>query len=145
MLIWNISATCVFQNNVTRNVVRNILCQQCQISKIMEKFWMTVYMPNTRICIVFISHGCHLVGMSTDTATSVHVPKLSMYCMKFPWMASRWGSGMQWVHRTVEPVDFEETSFKHYTEMILIQFFIELTREEKLTFASFRTVPWPPQ
>jgi hypothetical protein len=44
---------------------------------------------NTRICIVFISHGCHLVGMSTDTATGVHDPKLSMYCMKFPCIASR--------------------------------------------------------
>jgi len=43
----------------------------------------------TRICIVLISHGCQLVGMSTYTTTGVHAPKISMYCMKFPCMASR--------------------------------------------------------
>ena len=70
---------------------------------------------NPKICTVLISHGCHLVGMSTDTTTGVHVPKISMYCMKFPYMASRWGSHMQWVHRTVKPAVFEKTSFNYYT------------------------------
>jgi hypothetical protein len=36
------------RNNVTRNVVRNILCQQCQISKMMEKFQMAGYMPDKK-------------------------------------------------------------------------------------------------
>lgn len=44
---------------------------------------------NARICVVLISHGCHLAGMSTDTTIGVHIPKISMYYLKFPCMASR--------------------------------------------------------
>jgi hypothetical protein len=45
------------------------------------------------------------------------------------------------VSRTAELAVLAATIFSCDTEVILVQFFIELTGEEKLIFASFRTVP----
>jgi hypothetical protein len=68
--------------------------------------------------------------MYTDSITGVYVTKIPTYCLKVMfdlkvkvWCALR--------NKIVEHVVCEESDASYYTEMILIWFFTELTKEEK--------------